>query len=105
MIWRSIRLLSHLSGCTIPSRMWLRHSSSALRASNRSIATVLAIAPSAADNQVTAFGSVRTVRKQKHRAFVEVGDGSTVHTLQAILEPPQAEGYVLLHHAHSFASD
>lgn len=84
--------------------MWLRHSSSALRVSNRSIADLLAIAPSIADNQVTAFGSVRTVRKQKHHAFVEVGDGSTIHTLQAILEPPQAEGYVLLHHTRSLTS-
>lgn len=88
--------------------MWLRQSSSALRASNRNIARVLALTPSATDNlhhQVTAIGSVRTVRKQKHRAFVEIGDGSTVHTLQAILEPPQAEGYALHHRAHSFTFD
>ncbi|KAL8870237.1 MAG: hypothetical protein Q9174_003676, partial [Haloplaca sp. 1 TL-2023] len=38
------------------------------------------------------LGSVRTVRKQKWRAFLEIGDGSTVHGLQAVLSPAQGQG-------------
>ena len=37
-------------------------------------------------------GTVRTIRKQKHRAFLEIGDGSSVHSLQAVLDPDQAQG-------------
>lgn len=37
-------------------------------------------------------GFVRTIRNQKLRSFVEVGDGSTVYPLQAVLEPLQAKG-------------
>ena len=88
--------------------MWSRHASSGLRASNPSIADMLALPPSTKENshqQVTAVGSVRTVRKQKNRAFVEIGDGSTIHTLQAILEPSQAEGYALNYLAQSFVFD
>lgn len=42
---------------------------------------------------IEVVGSVRTIRKQKHRAFLEIGDGSTVHNLQAVLNPDQAQGY------------
>ncbi|KAI4204707.1 MAG: hypothetical protein LQ350_001022 [Teloschistes chrysophthalmus] len=47
------------------------------------------------DEQNTAIevaGSVRTVRKQKSRAFLSIGDGSTVDVLQAVLHPDQAQG-------------
>ncbi|KAL9595156.1 MAG: hypothetical protein Q9219_006612 [cf. Caloplaca sp. 3 TL-2023] len=37
-------------------------------------------------------GTVRTIRKQKRHAFLEVGDGSSVQNLQAVLSPEQAEG-------------
>ena len=109
MIWRLIRISSqYQSRYLTPSLTWLRHSSSGLRASNPSIANVLALPSSTKEglhHEITAIGSVRTVRKQKHRAFVEIGDGSTVHTLQAILEPSQAEGYALDSHARFFPSD
>ena len=38
------------------------------------------------------IGTVRTIRNQKRRSFVEIGDGSTSRSLQALLEPHQAEG-------------
>jgi len=34
------------------------------------------------------------VRKQKRVAFAAVGDGSSLHTIQAVLTPEQAEGLV-----------
>lgn len=43
---------------------------------------------------VNAF--VRTVRKQKRVAFVALGDGSTLQTVQAVLTPEQADGSVEL---------
>ena len=57
------------------------------------IATLLATPPIADAPTITAVGSVRTIRNQKLRSFVEIGDGSTVHTLQALLQPNHAEGY------------
>ena len=62
--------------------------------SNPSIATLLATPPRGDAHTITAVGSVRTIRNQKQRSFVELGDGSTVHSLQALLEPAQAEGSV-----------
>ncbi|KAI4086553.1 MAG: hypothetical protein LQ344_007456 [Seirophora lacunosa] len=37
-------------------------------------------------------GSVRTIRKQKRHAFLEIGDGSTIHSLQVVLSPDQVQG-------------
>ncbi|OAK95217.1 asparaginyl-tRNA synthetase [Phaeosphaeriaceae sp. SRC1lsM3a] len=37
-------------------------------------------------------GYVRSVRKQKRIAFAAIGDGSTLHTVQAVLSPELAEG-------------
>ena len=64
---------------------------------NPSIAAVLASPPSTESQprqQITVVGFVRTVRNQKLRSFVAVGDGSTVHPLQAVLEPLHAKGSV-----------
>jgi asparaginyl-tRNA synthetase len=36
-------------------------------------------------------GWVRSVRKQKKIAFVALGDGSTLESLQAVLKPDQVE--------------
>lgn len=69
--------------------------SSPLRRSSPSVAAVLATPPTHDQHIVTVVGSVRTVRNQKHLTFVELGDGSTVQSLQAVLEPSQAKGYVL----------
>jgi asparaginyl-tRNA synthetase len=38
-------------------------------------------------------GFVRSVRKQKHFAFAEITDGSTIQSLQAVLTPDQASRY------------
>lgn len=70
---------------------------STLGSSDESIATILAKEPgttTGSDNIIRVTGSVRTIRKQKHRCFLEIGDGSTSRPLQAILEPQHAEGYV-----------
>ncbi|KAL8669168.1 MAG: hypothetical protein Q9168_006230 [Polycauliona sp. 1 TL-2023] len=58
------------------------------------IAGALALRPSDDRENVTiqVSGTVRTVRKQKHRAFLQLGDGSTVHSLQAVLSPAHAHG-------------
>lgn len=44
---------------------------------------------------VEVVGAVRTIRKQKHHAFLEIGDGSSVHSLQAVLKPDQVQGEAL----------
>ncbi|KAF2730264.1 asparaginyl-tRNA synthetase [Polyplosphaeria fusca] len=44
------------------------------------------------DRPVTLNGYVRSVRKQKRVAFAALGDGSSLHTVQAVLTPQQAEG-------------
>ncbi|PWO25984.1 AsnS, Aspartyl asparaginyl-tRNA synthetase, partial [Pyrenophora tritici-repentis] len=41
---------------------------------------------------LTINGYVRTVRKQKRIAFAAIGDGSTLQTVQAVLDPSLAEG-------------
>jgi asparaginyl-tRNA synthetase len=37
-------------------------------------------------------GWVRSVRTQKHVAFVALGDGTTLKPLQVVLQPAQADG-------------
>lgn len=50
---------------------------------------------SSLDNrQIRVQGFIRSVRKQKRIAFAEISDGSTIKTVQAILTPGQAAGYV-----------
>ena len=46
------------------------------------------------NEEVRIHGFVRSVRKQKRFAFVEISDGSTSQSLQAILTPDQATEYV-----------
>lgn len=41
---------------------------------------------------VTLNGFVRSVRKQKRVAFAAVGDGSSLQTVQVVLNPEQANG-------------
>jgi asparaginyl-tRNA synthetase len=43
---------------------------------------------------LTIHGYIRSVRKQKRIAFAAIGDGSTLHTVQAVLAPQLAEGLV-----------
>ena len=67
----------------------------ALRVSYPNIASLLTHQRLSDDHEsqhVVVTGFVRTVRNQKLRSFVEIGDGSTVKSLQAVLEPHQARG-------------
>lgn len=96
MLWRPYRISQFLSKRAIPNQLAAARlrPSSTLRISNPSIATILASPPALDEHIVKATGSVRTIRNQKHRSFVELGDGSTTQSLQAVLEPAQAEGCV-----------
>lgn len=65
----------------------------------RNIASLLARSPASASLGVEQSGGtiringfVRTVRKQKRVAFAAVGDGSSLESLQVVLNPEQAEG-------------
>ncbi|KAI9666311.1 MAG: asparaginyl-tRNA synthetase [Bathelium mastoideum] len=68
------------------------------RSSKISTATVAALLETPASNgtptsrDVTVTGFVRSVRKQKQRAFVALGDGSSYEPLQAVIQPEQAHG-------------
>ena len=100
MIWRSIRS-SHFLPATCPGnlfippcRRWLSNKSSPSAYQN--IATILDFRPSTEQQEsqpIVVTGHVRTVRNQKARSFVEIGDGSSIHSLQAIVAPWQAVGY------------
>ena len=63
-----------------------------------SIASLLGL-PSPEHDQfphpVEVTGHIRTVRNQKRLSFVELGDGSTTQSLQALLEPSLAKGWDL----------
>ena len=97
------RTCSHLPRCSPQNRKpnlsipAPRHLSS-LAFNQQDIATILATDPGKEDSlqPTRVVGTVRTIRNQKRRSFVELGDGSTSRSLQALLEPHQAEGQVLL---------
>jgi hypothetical protein len=54
----------------------------------RRIADVL---NTAAMDDITVTGFVQTVRKQKKIAFAALSDGSSLESLQAVLQPDQAD--------------
>ncbi|KFY22811.1 hypothetical protein V491_02709, partial [Pseudogymnoascus sp. VKM F-3775] len=58
-------------------------------ASSLSVAKLLATPADDGERQV--YGFVRSIRKQKTRAFAAIGDGSSLEPLQALLTPAQAE--------------
>lgn len=64
-----------------------RYSSSA--ATNVSVAKLLATPADEAEREV--YGFIRSIRKQKTRAFASIGDGSSLEPLQAMLTPEQAQ--------------
>lgn len=78
-----------------PAREWRLYSSQVTATARPNIATIVATRPKGDGEVITAVGSVRTIRNQKQRSFVEIGDGSTVHPLQALLQPAQAQGSVV----------
>lgn len=69
-------------------------STSGSKQSHRSIADRLK--HDADERDVTVNGWVRSIRKQKRVAFAAVSDGSTIDSLQAVLKPEDADGYVLI---------
>ena len=80
--------------CLQPRKtIWRALSTTRLQPPN--IASALALRPSDNREDVTVqvSGTVRTIRKQKQRAFLQLGDGSTVHNLQAVLDPGHTQGY------------
>lgn len=96
MRWQLSRLSKHLSATStfsLHSPLQTR-TLSGLTANLPTIAAVLerSAVPEAENRELLVAGSVRTIRKQKRHAFAEIGDGSTTKSLQAILEPCQAEG-------------
>ena len=64
-----------------------RYASSA--AANVSVAKLLATPADEAEHEVNGF--IRSIRKQKTRAFASIGDGSSLEPLQAMLTPEQAQ--------------
>lgn len=96
MLWRSIRLSHVQFGQVITNGAPRLHArlASALSTSSPNIATILSTTPADDRHTITAVGSVRTIRNQKNRSFLGLGDGSTTHSLQVVLEPTQAEGCV-----------
>ena len=94
--WRYIRLspLSSRPATTFPpTHVHIRLRSTCPTASSN-IATILATPPGHGGHTITVEGSIRTIRNQKQRSFVELGDGSTAFPLQAVLDPQLAEGQV-----------
>ena len=92
MIWRVIRY----PASTPISPKQLRqgsYRSYTMRIFDPNIARLVASPPKNPEDTLTAVGWIRTVRKQKRVTFVELGDGSTPHNLQAVLKPSQSEGY------------
>lgn len=75
----------------------LRYSSTAVQKS-KNIASLLqrsAGSEAATSTEIEVDGFVRTIRKQKRVAFAAVSDGSSSQPVQAVLNPDQAELYVL----------
>jgi hypothetical protein len=98
---RAARSQQHLTSAAPKPLRRVRHASTSRQPN---IAAILAQAPSStttaaeslprSDGLISVNGFVRTVRKQKRVAFASVGDGSSLHSLQAVLTPDQAEGSV-----------
>ena len=94
--WRRIRPLPlppRPATTLPPTRLQLRRLSACPTASPN-VATVLATPPRHGGHTITVQGSIRTIRSQKQRSFVELGDGSTAFPLQAVLDPRLAKGHV-----------
>ena len=101
----SLRPLHILLSPALPSARRLHKIPFARRSSTYpepNIASLLARPPASAslgvgqssNGTIRVNGFVRTVRKQKRVAFAAVGDGSSLESLQVVLNPEQAEGSV-----------
>ncbi|KAL9635023.1 MAG: hypothetical protein Q9164_003729 [Protoblastenia rupestris] len=58
---------------------------SGISTSNPNIASILSTPPTRETKQITAVGSIRTVRKQSNITFIELEDGSTPDSLKALV--------------------
>jgi hypothetical protein len=78
-----------------------RHAQLRFISNSHSIASLLypsTTSPKLAENEsITVSGFVRSVRKQKSIAFIALGDGTTSKSLQVVLSPDLASGYVSPH--------
>ena len=94
--WRCIRLssLSTRPATTLHPTYGQMRRLSASPSTSSNIATILATPPRNGGHAITVEGSIRTIRNQKQRSFVELGDGSTAYSVQAVLDPQLAEGHV-----------
>ena len=95
-VWRRIGLpppSSRPQIISLPTHIRMQ-ALSALPTISPNVATILATPPRHGGHTITVEGSIRTIRNQKQRSFVEIGDGSTAHSLQAVLDPRLAEGHV-----------
>jgi hypothetical protein len=58
-----------------------------------SLSVAKLLATPADDGERQVFGFIRSIRKQKTRAFASIGDGTSLEPLQALLTPAQAQRY------------
>lgn len=97
MLWachRAVSIRPHLSTSTTYACVKGVRPRSGL--ASRDVASVLD-SPLNSDPQpreIQVTGHVRTVRHQKQRAFASIGDGTTTRSLQVLLDPLQATGWV-----------
>lgn len=85
---RCLRLGGH-------GRVQQRFHSSAPSPSASPLSVAKLLATPADDGERHVYGFVRSIRKQKTRAFAAIGDGSSLEPLQALLTPTQAERFAL----------
>ncbi|KFY24265.1 hypothetical protein V493_05355 [Pseudogymnoascus sp. VKM F-4281 (FW-2241)] len=81
---RCLRLGGH-------GRVQQRFHSSAPSTSASPLSVAKLLATPADDGERHVYGFIRSIRKQKTRAFAAIGDGSSLEPLQALLTPAQAE--------------
>ncbi|KAI9745879.1 MAG: asparaginyl-tRNA synthetase [Claussenomyces sp. TS43310] len=72
------------------ARRWYHSSGSESGSTLSSVATLLESPPPEGKN-VTVAGFVRSIRNQKTRSFLSIGDGTSLEPLQALLSPNQAQ--------------
>ncbi|KAK2609618.1 hypothetical protein N8I77_003112 [Diaporthe amygdali] len=76
----------------LPISLLTRRYATSGNVASRSIARLLDEKPQEEVRDVVVNGFIRSVRSQKSRAFVALGDGSSLASLQAVVPTDQAEG-------------
>jgi hypothetical protein len=77
----------------LQSRYHSRYHSSVSGSPSPNLSVAKLLATPADDGEREVFGFVRSIRKQKTRAFASIGDGTSLEPLQAMLTPAQAQRY------------